>query len=182
VGTCCLLTFVATPNAAEPPRFCAEIAQGRALWAEACRAEANCSPDCVDLYYRCAVVAYACLAADPQDEAAAVSLYNTSLRRCLRAAAKHQRIDTRSHLTIQTPAGTMTVPIGHTCFVWKPSEFSYLIDPCDIKRSDEFQRVHARCGIGAVEVVVRDPQCDEMDRYFLPVLCATSSHSNAENA
>jgi len=59
-------------------------------------------------------------------------------------------------------------PIKHTGFVWKPGEFSYLIDPSDIKRSDDFLRVHARDGVGAIEVVVRDPQCNEMDRFMLP--------------
>src|SRR5262245_11271629 len=144
------------------------MAQGRALWDEACQAEANGSAECVDLFYRCAVVAYAHLASNPQDDATALSSYNASLSRCLRAATKHQRIDPRSHLTIQTPAGMMTVPITHTSFVWTPAEFSYLIDPRDIKRSDGFQRVHARCGVGAIEVVVRNPQCSEMDRFFLP--------------
>src|SRR5262249_10199918 len=67
VGTYCLLSFVATANAAEPLRLSADMAQGRALWDEACQAEANCSAECVDLYYRCAVLAYAHLASNPQD-------------------------------------------------------------------------------------------------------------------
>src|SRR5262249_52478651 len=101
---CCLPTFVATAAAAEPLRLGAEMSQGRALWEQACQAEAKCSAECIDLYYRCAVVAYACLAANPQDEATALPLYNASLSRCLRAATQHQRIDARSHLTIQAPA------------------------------------------------------------------------------
>jgi pimeloyl-ACP methyl ester carboxylesterase len=163
-----VLACTATSAAAGSPPLGADMAQVQALAAAACQAEMNGSPDCVDLYYRCAVATYAYLAENPADEATAVPWYNFSLGRCLRAATKHQRIDARSHLIIQTPAGATTVPIKHIGFVWTTAEFSYLIDPADIPRSDDFRRVHARCGVGAPEVVVRNPQCNEMDRYYLP--------------
>lgn len=156
-----------TLSAAEPLPAVTDMTPARALWDAAQQADANCSPDSVDLYYRAAVEAYASVAAGVDCDAA-LALYNSALGRCLRAATKHQRIDPRTHLLIQTPAGLATVPITHTGFVWKPTEFSYLIDPCEIKRTGDFRRTHKRCGVGATEVVVRNPQCDAMDHFMLP--------------
>ena len=116
------LACTATSAAADSPRLGADMGQVRALAAAAYQAEMNGSPDCVNLYYRCAVAAYAYLSENPADEATAWPWYGFSLGRCLRAATKYRLIDARSHLIIQAPAGPTTVPIRHIGFVWATAE------------------------------------------------------------
>ena len=72
MAACIILGSIS--GAAEPKRVPPDIIQVQALWDVACQAEGNGSAECVDLFYRCAVTAYACLAANPHDEAAATSM------------------------------------------------------------------------------------------------------------
>src|SRR5262249_17246547 len=92
----------------------AELPLAQSFWEAGCRAEANCGPAAVDLYYRAAVVAYACLAT--ADDPYALGMYNAAIGRTLKAATRHGRIDPSSKLLINTPWGELKVPITHRCF------------------------------------------------------------------
>src|SRR5271166_1967777 len=100
------------------------------------------SDESVDQYYRAAVYSYAAITVtaavvgmEHPDALEARDIYNEGLRDCLRAAQEFSRIDARSHLTVNTPAGAHAVPIAHRGFVWKPGDFGRLVDPTRLDRN-----------------------------------------------
>jgi hypothetical protein len=130
----------------------------------------------VDRYYEAAVFSWAALEVtsaiggpESSDAVFARDLYNESLRDCLRAAQQFGRIDPRSHLLVNTPAGAATVPISHHGFVWQPSDFIRLADPTRLGRNPHEHGVSARReGVGADVAVSRpNPKITASDR-FLP--------------
>jgi pimeloyl-ACP methyl ester carboxylesterase len=138
--------------------------------------EVDGCPDCVDEYYAAAVFAYAaaasgcdpCAPAFPDDDCAR-NLYNTSLGDCLRAARTFGRLDARCGLTINTPRGSIVVPVTRHGFVWSTSDFGGLVDPRDVGRNPAQYTPHVRRGFGATEVVVRpNPKCAPADRFLPP--------------
>ena len=140
------------------------------------RLEHQKSDQCVDRYYEAAVYAYgaftvasATVGPEHPDVADARSLYNEGLRDCLRSAQEFGRIDARSHLLVNTPAGSQTVPIAHHGFVWQTEDFGPLADPTRLGRNPNEHGVSTlRPGLGA-DVAVRraNPNLSPSDR-FLP--------------
>ena len=96
-------------------------------------------------------------------------LYNEGLRDCLRSAQEFGRIDARSHLLVNTPAGSQTVPIAHHGFVWQAEDFGPLADPTRLGRNPNEHGVSTlRPGLGADVAVKRpNPNLSPSDR-FLP--------------
>jgi len=140
------------------------------------RLEHQGSDECVDQYYRAAVYSYAAITltesvvgTEHPDAALAREIYNESLGDCLRAAQEHGRIDARSHLIVNTPAGSHVVPITHRGFVWKPEDFGRLVDPTRLDRNPNEHGVSTlRPGLGAALAVGRaNPNVSASDR-FLP--------------
>ena len=131
------------------------------------------SDQSVDRYYEAAVYAYgaytvatATVGPDHPDVAEARDLYNEGLRDCLRSAQEYGRIDARSHLVVNTPAGSQTVPITHRGFVWKPEDFGRLADPTRLGRNpNEHGADTLRPGLGADVAVSRtNPNVTASDR------------------
>ncbi len=140
------------------------------------RLEHQGSDASVDAYYRAAVDAYAAVTVTAAvvgtshgDFRAAQEIYNESLRDCLRAAQRFGRIDARSQLVINTPAGSHAVPIVHRGFVWKPEDFGRVADPTRLDRNPNEHGADAkRPGLGADVAVGRvNPNLSPDDR-FLP--------------
>ncbi len=140
------------------------------------RLEHQGSAESVDQYYRAAVFAYAAVTVtaavvgtEHPDALEARAIYNEGLRDCLRAAQEHGRVDARSHLTVNTPAGTHAVPIAHRGFVWKAADFGRLIDPTRLDRNPNEHGVSTlRLGLGADVAVGRtNPNVSPSD-HLLP--------------
>jgi hypothetical protein len=134
------------------------------------------SDESVDQYYRAAVCSYAALTVtgavvgtEHPDALEAREIYNEGLRDCLRAAQHFGRVDARSHLLVNTPAGALSVPIAHRGFVWKPEDFNRLVDPTRLNRNpNEHGAKTLRPGLGAELAVARvNPNVSDSDR-FLP--------------
>jgi hypothetical protein len=138
--------------------------------------EYHASDQSVDRYYEAAVCSWAALtvtsalgAPAQGDAALARDLYNESLRDCLRAAQQFGRLDPRSHLLVNTPAGALTVSITHLGFVWQASDFVRVADPSRLARNPHDHGANAlRIGVGAAVAVSRpNPKVSPSDR-FLP--------------
>ena len=134
------------------------------------------SAKCVDRYYEAAVlswagitVASAAVGPGHPDALEARELYNESLRDCLRTAQVFGRIDPSSHLLVNTPAGTRTIPIRHHGFVWRPSDFVRVVDPTRLPRNPNLHGIDPlRPGLGADVAVARpNPNTSPSDP-FLP--------------
>lgn len=154
-GVCVASGREASGSAASP-----SLERAVALREQARRALVEDRADGVDLYYVAAVEAYGVLVlrgADLDSPAGreAVGLYNDSLNRCLQAASAFGRLDARSRLEIVRDGRRTVVPIVHRSFVWSPQDFSMLVDPAIIEPMPGLKTRHARCGLGAVEVVQR---------------------------
>lgn len=122
---------------------------------------------CVDLYYRSAVIAYACLVRDSATAGSpAIVAYNRAVERCLRMATLHRRIDPRARLVVRAPSGWVAIPIVHRGFVWTPADFNALYDPADIPPDKTLERAHVRAGVGAPQVAVRYQRGDASDAFL----------------
>lgn len=144
------------------------------------RLEPHGSDECVDRYYEASVYAFAAVrattaavGADHPDAVEARDLYNESLRDCCRAAQHFGRLDPASHLLVNTPAGSQTVPIGHRGFVWRDDQFSRVVDPTRIRRNPHKHGDSAlRKGLGAdLAVAWSNPKASPPDR-LLPSVAA----------
>ena len=140
------------------------------------RLEHEGSDASVDQYYRAAVYSYAAITVtaetvgtDHPDALEAREIYNEGLRDCLRAAQQFGRVDARSHLIVNTPAGAYSVPIMHRGFVWKPEDFGRLADPTRLDRNPNEHGIDTRRpGVGADLAVGRvNPNVSPSDK-FLP--------------
>jgi pimeloyl-ACP methyl ester carboxylesterase len=140
------------------------------------RLESEGSEESVDCYYETAVYAFGAftvassvMGPDHPDVARARELYNEGLRDCLRSAQQFGRLDPRSHLIVNTPAGSQTVPILHRGFVWQSADFCRLADPTRLDRNPYQHGVSTlREGLGADVAVLRpNPGISASDR-FLP--------------
>jgi hypothetical protein len=149
------------------------LPRARGALDEGHRLEHQGSDESVDRYYEAAVVSFAAVRAtsalvgfDHPDSAEARELYNESLRDCLRAAQHFGRLDPASHLLVNTPAGSQSVPISHRGFVWAASDFNRVVDPTRIRRNPEqHNRDTSRPGLGADLAVVRaNPETGPADR------------------
>jgi len=166
----------AAPAAPVPVRSQSLLPRARAALHAGHRLEHRRSDESVDQYYQAAVFSYAAitvtaaaLGTDHPDAALARDLYNEGLRDCLRAAQEFGRIDARSHLLVNTPAGAHSVPITHHGFVWQPGDFGRVVDPTRLPRNPNAHGVDSlRPGLGADVAVGRtNPQASPSDR-FLP--------------
>jgi hypothetical protein len=152
------------------------IPRARAALRAGHRLEHEGSDESVDQYYRSAVYSYAAITVtaavvgtEHPDALAAREIYNEALRDCLRAALHFGRLDARSHLLVNTPAGAHSIPIAHRGFVWKPEDFNRVVDPTRLDRNpNEHGADSLRPGLGAELAVARvNPQVSLSDR-FLP--------------
>ena len=147
------------------------IRRSRAARRDGRLAELRGLDESVDHYYEAVAFAHAALASLPygsEEADRATSLYNDSLADCLRAASNHGRIDPRSHLTINTPAGTTTIPVVHRGFVWSTTDFERLLDPCAAPRNPSEHQRRCRAGLGAPQVVNRrNPRVSTTDRFLM---------------
>ncbi|WP_165231569.1 esterase/lipase family protein [Aquisphaera insulae] len=136
-----------------------------------------CGKDaCVDRYYEAAVMGTAAYlvaskAVGPEDPDArkALRLANEALRDCLRTAQEYGRLDARSHLTVNTPAGSVVVPVTHRGFVWQPDDFTRVEDPTRLRPNpNEHGAETIRPGLGADVAIQRtNPKRSPADE-FLP--------------
>jgi pimeloyl-ACP methyl ester carboxylesterase len=129
-------------------------------------------PEAIDLYYRAAVIAYACLsqpglAGGSAFEQEAIAIYNRSLAGCLSAAVPRGRLVARSHLIVTTPSGPAAIPIARQGFVWQTADFMSLVDPAKIPADKKQERCRVRAGIGAVRVGMRFSRVEHHED-FLP--------------
>jgi hypothetical protein len=159
----------------EPPRGSLLPRSRQALQAGH-RLEHQGSDQSVDRYYEAAVYSWAAISVvtaslgpDHPDAAVARELYNESLRDCLRSAQEFGRLDARSYLLVNTPAGSQSVPIRHHGFVWQPGDFGRLWDPTRLDRNPSEHGVNKlRAGLGADVALSRpNPGVSTSDR-FLP--------------
>ncbi len=152
------------------------LPRARAALGAGHRLEHKGSDASVDQFYQAAVFSYAAITVtaatvgvDDPDALEAREIYNEGLRDCLRAAQEYGRVDARSHLIINTPAGTHNVPITHRGFVWKPEDFGRLADPTRLDRNpNEHGSDTRRPGVGADLAIGRvNPNVSPSDK-FLP--------------
>jgi len=148
------------------------VSQAKRTRAEGRKLERRGEAACVDRYYKAVVLATAALEAAPVDGDADLSkirdLYNESLGDCLRAARTMRRIDPRIGLVVNGPTGSMTVPIAHRGFVWRPEDFGRLIAPEEVTRLRTTRADHVYPGLGAAVGVERpNPRVSPSDG-FLP--------------
>jgi len=136
------------------------------------RAEITGSVRSVDLYYEAAAFAYAGLEASADERGGltnrALALYNDCVDGCLRTGSRFGRLDPRTSLLVDTPAGTIEVPVVHRNFVWPSGDFAKLHNsfPAPINLSQ--RRPQRRGGVGGTEVIERpNPKLSPSDR-FLP--------------
>jgi hypothetical protein len=147
------------------------IRRARDAHRQARRAEWEESGRSVDLYYEAVAFAYAGLKA-AVDETGEVldrelELYNDCVAGCLRTAARFGRLNLRSRLMIETPTGTIDVPVIHRGFVWPVGDFAALMNACPAPWNVSQRRPHRRCGLGAAEVVERpNPGLSPSDQYL----------------
>jgi hypothetical protein len=160
---------VGTPTTAAVVAPQAAAAMGTLARAQAAHdlgraAERRGDPQCVDAYYRGAVLAAAAVFDGPAgglDPATplgreAIALHNASLGDCLRVAPEYGRIDPRSRLLIGDNAvGTNAVPVEHQGFLWAPHDFDVLVDARAVSPSGGLRRRHEWPGVGAPQIVVR---------------------------
>lgn len=191
-GAVWLVAFVAVgcstiePKAAADPGTTAIVAAhqhdslvhlAKRTRAEGRRFERRGIVNCVDRYYKAAVLASAALEMAPRagedDELLKIrDLYNDSLGDCLRAAQAMGRLDPRSGLVVNGPAGSMTVPIAHVGFVWGPEDFGKLLAPEDVSRLRNTSGRRLCPGLGAGVGVERpNPHASASDE-FLPDVSA----------
>ena len=145
------------------------VPMARKALREGRRLERQGSDACVDRYYETAVLASAALAAAVEDDRIAIrDLYNDSLRDCLLAAQEFGRIDPSSHLVVNTPAGSATVPIAHRGFVWRTEDFGRLNEPTRPGLNPSAHSCNNDRGLGADLAVERpNPEASAGD-VFLP--------------
>lgn len=143
----------------------------RAARREGWIAELQGSDRSVDHYYEAVAFAYAGLNAagvGNDDADCASAIYNDGLADCLRAAVAYGRLDPRSHLTVNTPAGSTVVPVVHHGFVWSSTDFGKLLDACAAPDNPSQHFPHVRAGLGANQVVERiNPRLSESDRFLM---------------
>lgn len=147
------------------------LRRARAARREGWVAELQGSDRSVDHYYEAVAFAYAGLNAagvGNDDADCASAFYNDALADCLRAAGAYGRLDPRSHLTVNTPAGSRVVPVVHHGFVWSPADFGKLTDACAAPDNPSQHLPLVRAGLGAGQVVERDnPRLSASDRFLM---------------
>ncbi|WP_406695578.1 hypothetical protein V5E97_31655 [Singulisphaera sp. Ch08] len=151
------------------------LVRSKSAHREAKRLEDEGSPTCVDRYYEATVFAYAALTTQGGtleagwDQTQAPCHYNQNLADCLRTAGTFGRLDPRSHLQINGPAGPIVVQITHRGFVWSPQDFEELHDARSAPKNPAQHRSYQRAGLGAAEVSARsNPKLTPSDRFLAP--------------
>jgi pimeloyl-ACP methyl ester carboxylesterase len=166
----------AGPMATAEPRRGSLLPRARSALRAGHRLDREGSDQSVDRYYEAAVLSFAALevttaAVGPghPDSVEARELYNESLRDSLRAAQQYGRLVPGSHLNVNTPAGSRTIPIRDHGFVWQPADFGRVADPTRLPRNRDLHTVDPiRPGLGADVAVVRpNPGAAPSDE-FLP--------------
>ncbi|WP_165244941.1 esterase/lipase family protein [Paludisphaera soli] len=162
-----------SPSSSAPARA-SLIPGAREARREGARLERRGVDASVDRYYEATVRAAAALntatATNPHggDLDAIRELYNESLGDCLRAAQRFGRIDAKSALVVNGPAGSATVPIRHVGFIWKADDFGRLVHPCEVPRNPSAHAPTDFPGLGAGVAVERpNPRMERQDE-FLP--------------
>ena len=129
------------------------------------------SGECVDLYYRAAIRAWQCLAAesapDVSDEAVDRILqdYQQSLAGLIGAGIRYGRLDPHGQLTVDDGNGPVSIPFTYHGLVWRAEDFCKLL-PASRYRSTEVVHHYACPGLGLPLVAVRIAPPDEP--YTLP--------------
>src|SRR5262249_28261075 len=152
---------------------CSLLERARAARRAAWHEELGDDQACVDSFYESAVFAYFAYnaAADPSlpDARKASRLYNQSLGDALRNADRYGRIDPRSQCMVNSPRGSMVVPVVHRGFVWSPADFHRLTDPRDTTPGQSQSTPHRCDGIGSPRVVMRsNPRANSSDQFLPP--------------
>jgi hypothetical protein len=161
---------------AAPQDAAAAYRAARLSWNDAKRQWNKCNPQSTDLFYQSAALSWhalrcrGCEAKAPlsrDNDPAAWSLYQQSLKYLLLAGVRHQSLRLPDCLVVQTPAGPLEVPIVRHGFPWQPDDFDMLATvggPADSKLRCRY----AWHGLGVSSVVVRLRDCHDLprDRYF----------------
>lgn len=92
----------------------------------------------------------------------ACDLYNTSLAKCIRAAQRSGRLDTRQELHLPGAGGDFTLSVVHHGFPWQPAEFGPLLFCADYHVVGlENQYRGYGLGVALIGTRVHDPQGDQ---------------------
>ncbi|MBI2824467.1 MAG: alpha/beta fold hydrolase [Planctomycetia bacterium] len=128
-------------------------------------------PECVDIYYGAAVLAWRSLEAEleagaslPGQPSSAV-IYRASIERLIAAAQQHRRIVSRRELLIYTAGGPARVPVSYHGFAWQPEDFDFLV-PATLSRRHEVSPHYFTPGLGASLVAVRVARPNDL--FFRP--------------
>ena len=98
----------------------------------------------------------------------ACDLYNTALGKCIRAAQRIGRLDSRQALHITTRAGNdYTLSVVHHGFLWRPDEFGTFLF-CDDYRVVGLANEHRTYGLGVPLIAIRSPKAPNPNHAFYP--------------
>jgi hypothetical protein len=136
------------------------LAAAEGAYGEATQGEWRKSGDCVDDYFRAAMLSWRFLSAIGFDDPAtgpptrAWDLYHSSLARLLVTGQQFGRLDPRRGLLIGTPIGLRSVAIRYRGFPWQPSDFRQLTLVGQY-REPMLSHIYRRPGLGVPVVVHR---------------------------
>lgn len=134
------------------------LQQTEAVFAAATKYEANQSEQCVDLYFQAATSAWSL----SQNQLLIRGLmcgrleqiYQSSLNKLISTGQQFRRLDPRSGLNVYVNGGWQLIPVTHQGFVWKPTDFEFLI-PTNSSSSTELERTYRCNGLGVSAIVQR---------------------------
>ena len=144
------------------------LERSRQLRRQAARSEHKGSDACVDEAYAAAVHAWSALESTGGSDPDAARQACLCLAECLRMGRDFGRLDARSHLLVNTPAGTQAVEIVHRGFVWQPRDFAKIALINEVPRRNPHQHSdHVREGVGTPLIVMRpNPRTSVSDRFL----------------
>jgi pimeloyl-ACP methyl ester carboxylesterase len=122
---------------------------------------------CVDLYFECVAFSWNFLqsrgaSARPEYETA-WQLYHNGLARLMGAGQRFGRLDPSKGLSVNTAAGSLTIPTTYQGFAWKPGDFTR-IEVVDNTAPRRLQHHYSQAGLGVPLIVIRETQ--QPERFF----------------
>jgi pimeloyl-ACP methyl ester carboxylesterase len=136
------------------------LAAAEGAYGEATQGEWRGSGDCVDDYFRAAMLSWRYLSATGFDDPAAAAptrawdLYHSSLGRLIVTGQQFGRFDPRRGLLIGTPTGLQSMAIRYRGFPWQPSDFRQLTLVGQY-REPTLSHIFRRPGLGVPVIVLR---------------------------
>jgi pimeloyl-ACP methyl ester carboxylesterase len=177
------ITTIATVAIAQESRQSCQLAQFQSaalptverVYALACQLEQMGRPDCVEHYYRTAILSWPAVEqmagshVVSSQQAQAWAFYHAALTRLLVVAQRYGRWDPRHGLTVASSSGLHHLSASYQGFPWKPGDFNQLVpvgeDNSHKVKASHLTHYYRTEGLGVTLVVHRQPSTSER---FLP--------------